>query len=171
MDRCMDCGGVLLTVNRRCLPSAATTAAKTPGSAATGGVGQYSGAAWAGTSACCDASQGSGAVEHAFANRTARSAGSARLQSEAKIGEIGRIDPPAQVVRASGDLQSVGTRFEGSHLYQFPRVDVFTCAGRIAHRVVVKHSASCLGCPRAVQLKVRGSDDISLEVDADLPVS
>jgi hypothetical protein len=47
-----------------------------------------------------------------------RSAGSASLQSEAKIGEIGRIDPPAQLVRASGDLQSVGTRFEGSRLYQ-----------------------------------------------------
>ena len=66
MDRCMDCGGVLLTVDRRCLPSAATSAAETPAPATTGGVGQFSGAAWAGTSARCDASQGSGAVEHAF---------------------------------------------------------------------------------------------------------
>jgi hypothetical protein len=77
MDPCMDCGGVLLTVDSRCLPSAATTAAETPAAATTGGVGQYSGAAWASTSAYGNASQRSGAVEHAFGNRTARTARSA----------------------------------------------------------------------------------------------
>jgi hypothetical protein len=40
----------------------------------------------------------SGAVEHAFENRTARTAGSASLQSEAKISMIGRTDPLAQLV-------------------------------------------------------------------------
>lgn len=91
----MDGGGVLLTVDGRSLPSAATIAAKTPASATTSGVGQFSGAAWAGTSAYCDASQGSGAVEHAFAHRTARIAGSASLQSEAKISEIGASTAPS----------------------------------------------------------------------------
>src|SRR5450756_2176195 len=66
MDRCMDGGRVLLTVDARRLPSAATTAAKTPASATTGGVGQFSGAAWAGTFADPDKNQSSGAVEHAF---------------------------------------------------------------------------------------------------------
>jgi len=104
----MDCGGVLLTVDRRCLPSAATTAAETPATATTGAVGQFSGAAWARTSAHGDASQCSGAVEHAFENRTARTAGSASLQSEAKISMIGRTNPPAQLV--------CGERFEGSRV-------------------------------------------------------
>src|SRR5260370_32434468 len=60
-----------------------------------------------------------------------RSARSASLQLEAKIGEIGRINPPAQLARAGGDLQSVGTRFDGSNLYQFPLVDIFSGASRI----------------------------------------
>ena len=166
----MDCGGVILTVDRRCLPRAATTAAETPATATTGRVGQFPGAAWARTSAHGDASQCSGAVEHAFGNRTARTAGSASLQPEAKISEIGRTDPPAQLVRASSDIQSVGTRFDGSHLNQFQRVDIFAGASRITGRIVVEHSAGCLGRPRAVQLKVRGSDDVSLKVDADLPI-
>jgi len=106
MDWRMDCGGVLLTVDDGCLPSAATRAAKAPASATTGGVGQFSRAAWAGTSASCDTSQSSGAVEHAFGKRTARPVGSASLQSEAQIREIGPTNPPAQLVRGRGDLQS-----------------------------------------------------------------
>src|SRR5258708_4102327 len=124
MARCMDCGGVLPAIDGRCFPRATTTSAKTPPSATTGGVGQFSGAAWAGTSANCHASESSDAVEHAFANGTAGIAGSARLQSEAKISEIGRTNPPAQLVRGCGDLQSAGPGFDGSHLYQFPWVNI-----------------------------------------------
>src|SRR5437879_3643798 len=139
----MDCCGVFLTVDRRCLPSAATTAAEAPATATTGGVGQFSGAAWARTSAHGDASQCSGAGEHAFEDGTARSTGSASLQTEAKVSEIGRSNPPAQLVRGRGDLQSAGARLDASDFDQFPRVDIFTGASRIPGRVVVEHSAGC----------------------------
>ena len=144
MDRRMYCGGVLLTVDDGYLPSAATGAAKAPASATTGGVGQISGAAWAGTFAYRDASQSSRAVEHTFGNRTARIAESASLRSEAKISEIGRTDPPAQFAGARGDLQYAGTGFDGSNLHYLSRVDIFTRAGRVTGWVVVDHSVGCM---------------------------
>src|SRR5690349_13046321 len=128
MDRRMDCGGVLLPVDGRCLPSAAASSARTPASAITGGVGEISGAAGPGTTAYCDTSQSRGAVEHMCANR--KRAGSASVQSEAKISEIGWINPPVQLARICRDLQSVGTRCDTSDLHQFPRVDILTSAGR-----------------------------------------
>src|SRR5437016_4701790 len=54
------------------------------------------------------------------------------LRSEAKVSEIGRTNPPTQLVPVRGDLQSAGPRFDCSHLYQFPRVNIFTGASRIA---------------------------------------
>src|SRR5258708_17181113 len=70
VDRCVDCGGVLLAVDSRCFPSAATSAAETPASATTGGVGQFPGAPWAGTFADGDTSESSRARQHAFPDRT-----------------------------------------------------------------------------------------------------
>src|SRR5439155_18688916 len=96
-----------------------------------------------------------------------RARGSASLQSEAQICKIGRTNPPAQLVRLRGYVQPAGHRFDCSRLYQFAWVNVLTGAGPIAGRVVVKHSAGCLGRSRAVQLQVRGSDDISFVVDSD----
>src|SRR5260370_29795288 len=107
----MDCGRVLLTVDDGCLPSATTSTAKAPASATKVRVGQFSKAARAGTFADSNTSQSSGAIEHAFAKCYRSECGSAILQPEAKISEVGRTDPLAEVGRASRDLQSVGTRF------------------------------------------------------------
>jgi len=167
----MDCSGVLLTVDDGCLPSAATSAAKAPAPATKGAVGQFSGAAWAGTFGYCDSSQSSRTVEHAFAKRSARMGGSASLQSEAEVSEIGRTNPPAQLARGRSDLQSAGSGLDCSNRDQLPRVNIYTGAGRIPSGVVVEHSVGCLSRFCSVQLQVRGSDDISFEVDADLPVS
>src|SRR5260370_27873394 len=64
MDRCVDCGRVLLSVDGRCLPSAATTAAETPATTTTGGAGQFSSATGPRTSAHGNPNQCTRAVDH-----------------------------------------------------------------------------------------------------------
>jgi len=85
MNRCVDCGGVILSVDGCRFPSAATAAAETPAAATTDGVGQFSGAARAGTFADLDSSQRSSSVEHAFAILL-QEPQSASLQLEAEVG-------------------------------------------------------------------------------------